>query len=88
MGLHHSSSTDKTHVGEGEEERSRPAQLLKTSQDNEAQGRTKRQKGNKIKKYHPPHFDLQAQAEALGGYSAVWKRGFLAASGWRVSGCP
>ena len=62
----------KTHVGEGEEECSRPAQLLKTSQDNEVQGRTKRQKGNKIKKYHPPHFDPQAQAEAFGGHSAVW----------------
>ena len=61
--------------------------VIKTSQDNEAQGRTKRQKG-KIKKYHPLHFDPQAQAEAFGGYPAVWKRGFLAASGWRVSGCP
>lgn len=39
----------KAHVGEEEEECFRPAQLLKTSQDNEAWGRTKRQKSSKLK---------------------------------------
>lgn len=43
-----------------EEECSRPAQILKTSQDNEAQGRTKRQKSSKMKKYHPLCFDDRA----------------------------
>lgn len=63
----------KAHVGEEEEECCRPAQLLKTSQDNEARGRTKRQKGSKMKKHHLLGFDLQARAEAFGRYSAVWK---------------
>lgn len=42
--LLHSVGVAEIHVGEATEECSRPARLLKTSQDNEAQGRTKKQK--------------------------------------------
>lgn len=61
--------------GEEEEECSRPAQILKTSQDNEARGRTKSQKSSKIKKYRPLCFELQAQAEALGRWSGCLVEG-------------
>lgn len=64
------------HVGDEEEESSRPAWLLKTSQDNEAQGSTKRQKGSKIKKYRPLRFDRQAQGEAFGRCQVARKRDF------------